>query len=150
MKKIILFCHSIHHKNTLKIANAVCTSCHAELVELPCTEPVDLNQYDLIGFASGIYMSDFGKPLYDFANQLKGLEGKACFTVYTSGASFDKLDQKFIHLLEEKGAHTAHRFNCRGFDTFGPFNLVGGLQKGHPDESDLESAARFGRHLLSE
>lgn len=150
MKKIILFCYSVHHKNTLKVANAICKSCQVELVELPCTRQIDLNPYDLIGFASGIYMSDFGKTLYEFADRLKGLKGKTCFTVYTSGSKSDSLDEKFIHMLEEKGAHTAYRFNCRGFDTFGPFKLVGGLQKGHPDEVDLDAAARFGRHLLSE
>lgn len=150
MKKVILFCHSVHHKNTLKIANAICASCQAELIELPCTQPIDLSQYDLIGFASGIYLSDFARPLYDFTQQLKGLAGKTCFTVFTSGSKSDQYDQKFIHMLKEKGAHTAFRFNCRGFDTYGPFKLVGGLQKGHPDENDLASAARFGKQIVGE
>ena len=150
MKKAILFCYSFHHGNTKKVAEAVCARYGIRLVSVPVKEEFNLADYELVGFASGIYMSDFGKPLYEFTDRLKGLKGKECFTVYTSGSKSDSLDEKFIHMLEEKGAHTAYRFNCRGFDTFGPFKLVGGLQKGHPDEVDLDAAARFGRHLLSE
>ena len=32
---------------------------------------------------------------------------------------------------------------CLGFDTFGPFKLVGGLAKGHPDEAEIEKAVEF-------
>ena len=31
----------------------------------------------------------------------------------------------------------------QGYDTFGPFKLVGGLAKGHPKERDLEQARAF-------
>ena len=34
-------------------------------------------------------------------------------------------------------------FGCKGYDTFGPFKLVGGICKGHPDETDLKNACRF-------
>ena len=35
------------------------------------------------------------------------------------------------------------RFSCKGFDTFGPFRLIGGVSKGHPDEKDLAAAVEF-------
>ena len=35
------------------------------------------------------------------------------------------------------------QFGCLGYDTFGPFKLVGGIAKGHPDEKDLENVRRF-------
>ena len=28
-------------------------------------------------------------------------------------------------------------------DTFGPFKLVGGIAKGHPDEEDIKNAVEF-------
>ena len=31
-------------------------------------------------------------------------------------------------------------FQCRGFDTFGPFEKIGGVAKGHPNEKDLSEA----------
>ena len=41
----------------------------------------------------------------------------------------------------------AHIDNPAGFDTFGPFKLVGGLQKGHPTEEELQGAIEFYKNL---
>ena len=35
------------------------------------------------------------------------------------------------------------RFSCKGFDTFGPFKMIGGVSKGHPDEKDIAAAVEF-------
>ena len=35
------------------------------------------------------------------------------------------------------------KFGCKGYDTFGPFKLVGGIAKGHPNEEDMINAADF-------
>jgi len=43
----------------------------------------------------------------------------------------------------ERSAMVAGEFCCKGFNTFGPFKLVGGTSKGHPDEADLENVRRF-------
>jgi len=148
MKKTVIFCYSIHHGNTKKIAEAAAERCGAKLVMLPCKEIPDLKDYELIGFASGIYMSAFGRPIISFAEKLDGLEGKDCFTMYTSGATSGKLDKAFVKLLEARGAHIVGRFNCRGFDTVGPFKLIGGMQKGHPDDADIENAVSFCKSLM--
>ncbi len=147
MKKMILFYYSVHHGNTRKIAEAVKERCGAELVSVPCREIPDLREYELVGFASGIYSSAFGRPIIELAEKLEGIEGKDCFVMYTSGAASDSLDQQFVRLLEEKGARVIGRFNCRGFDTFGPFKLIGGLRRGHPDHEDIEAAVRFCERL---
>ena len=150
MKKTIIFCYSIHHGNTKKIAEAVAESSNAELVMLPCGELPELQAYELVGFASGIYMSAFGRPITELVEKLEGLDGKECFTMYTSGANSNKLDQAFIQKLEKKGAHVIGRFSCRGFDTFGPFKMIGGKQKGHPDSKDIQAAKNFYNDLIAE
>jgi flavodoxin len=150
MKKTMIFCYSVHHGNTRKIAEAVKERCGAQLVMLPCAQLPDLRDYELVGFASGIYMSAFGRPMIELADQLSGLDGKDCFTMYTSGAASDKLDLSFVQKLESKGAHVTARFNCRGFDTFGPFKLIGGLRKGHPDNKDIEAAVGFCESLMAD
>ena len=38
-------------------------------------------------------------------------------------------------------------FSCKGFDTFGPFKLIGGVSKGHPDEKDVAAAVEFYNRL---
>ena len=32
------------------------------------------------------------------------------------------------------------KFGCKGYDTFGPFKLVGGIAKDHPNEEDMKNA----------
>ena len=34
-------------------------------------------------------------------------------------------------------------YGCFGFDTFGPFKIVGGIKKGHPTDEEIEDAVRF-------
>ena len=34
-------------------------------------------------------------------------------------------------------------FLDEGFDSFGPFKLVGGIQKGHPTDAEIKSAVEF-------
>ena len=33
------------------------------------------------------------------------------------------------------------------YDTFGPFKLVGGIAKGHPDDKDIQNAVEFVKNL---
>ena len=46
-------------------------------------------------------------------------------------------------LAGERGCAVLGTFGCKGYDTFGPFKLVGGLAKGRPNEKDLEKARAF-------
>jgi len=124
MKKTVIFCYSRHHENTLKIAEAVRDRCGAQLVRLPGDEVPDIRDYELVGFASGIYASSFGHPLTELLDRLEGLEGKDCFTMYTSGFDSKNFDAGFVRKLQNRGADVIGRFACTGFDTFGPFKLV--------------------------
>ena len=38
-------------------------------------------------------------------------------------------------------------YHCKGFDTFGPFKLVGGISKGHPTKEETDQAVLFYRNL---
>ena len=51
--------------------------------------------------------------------------------------------------VREKDARIVGSFGCKGYDTFGPFKLVGGIAKGHPDETDLKNACQFLDGLLN-
>lgn len=45
--------------------------------------------------------------------------------------------------LEQKSATVTAAFSCKGYDTYGPFKLIGGLNKHHPDENDVNNAVQF-------
>ena len=50
-------------------------------------------------------------------------------------------------VAREKGCPVLGEFSCKGYDTYGPFKLMGGISKGHPDAQDLENARSFYRTL---
>ena len=45
--------------------------------------------------------------------------------------------------MDKKHSKVIGKFGCKGYDTFGPFKLVGGIAKGHPDEEDIKNAVEF-------
>jgi flavodoxin len=49
--------------------------------------------------------------------------------------------------LEEKGLTVVGEFSCRGFDTYGLMKLVGGIERGRPNEQDLRDAEEFAKAL---
>ena len=52
--------------------------------------------------------------------------------------------------LARRGFRVVGEFHCRGFDTWGPLGYIGGINRGHPDDRDLERAAGFARRLLAD
>jgi flavodoxin len=39
-------------------------------------------------------------------------------------------------------------FVCKALDTYGPLKLIGGLNKGRPNEEDYQKAREFAQGLL--
>ena len=104
----------------------------------------DLSSYDMIGFASGIYFSKFHQSMLKFAE--KNLpDDKKVFLICTYGgsANYKSIEQ----ILNKKHASVEGKFGCKGYDAFGPFKLVGGIAKGHPDDKDIQYAVEFVKDL---
>ena len=117
-----------------------------ELVDVTARQSVRLEEYDCIGFASGIYFGAFHSGVLAFARQYLP-QGKPVFFVYTYGGAKGSGAAAVSRIAEEKLCPVLGAFSCKGYDTFGPFKLVGGIAKGHPDERDLENARAFYRQL---
>ena len=66
--------------------------------------------------------------------------------VVTGGAKGNGA-KALAQIAGKKGCPVLGEFGCKGYDTFGPFKLVGGIAKGHPDERDLENARKFYREI---
>lgn len=145
MPKTVIIYHSSHHGNTKKLVEAVARGHDVTLIDASARERADLSQYDLIGFASGVYGGKFHRNVLNFAKENLP-EGKRVFFLCTYGGRANT--KSIAAAAREKSAVVAGEFGCRGFDTFGPFKLVGGIAKGHPDEADLENARRFFEGLI--
>ncbi|WP_313180856.1 flavodoxin family protein [Lacrimispora sp.] len=140
MKTAIIY-HSEHHGNTKKILDAIVRQGDVTLIEASSNQHTDLSEYDLIGFASGNYYSKFHDSVLQYAE--KNLpSGKKVFLIYTYGAKEPRLDT-IKQITDLKGAQMMGTYGCLGFDTFGPFKLVGGIAKGRPNEEDIAGAIKF-------
>lgn len=136
--------HSEHHLNTKKLLDAIIEKYPVDLISVPESKNADLSKYDIIGFASGIYAARPHKSVTDFINTHKNqLAGKRTFIICTSGTKNPKYVQRLQKQLEENGLTVLGSFHCYGYDTFGPFKLIGGIRKGHPTSDDLISAVKF-------
>lgn len=147
MAKSIIVCTSVSHGNTKRIADAI-----AAVLDAPVVAPsqADLDGAELVGFGSGIYLGKFHADLLRFVDALPYQNGRKAFLFATSGlpeSRFLRFSDALVERLEGKGFDVVGGFSCRGFDTYGPFKLVGGIRKGKPDENDLSSARAFAEHL---
>ena len=144
--KIAICYYSRHHGNTRKVAEAMALEGGADLIDVTTRQTVRLEEYDCVGFASGIYGFEFHRAVAAFARQYLP-EGKPVFFVCTYGGLRGAGAKELEKLARERGCPVLGTFGCKGYDTFGPFRLVGGIAKGHPDEQDLKNAREFFREM---
>ncbi|HOJ84148.1 MAG: flavodoxin family protein [Dethiobacteria bacterium] len=143
--KVAIAYYSQHHGNTKKLLDAIKDLADVELINVVECKKEDLSYYDLIGFASGIYFGKFSKAVMEFArNNLPS--NKRVFLINTYGVKGD-YTKEMKKIIAEKSCELLGTYGCRGFDTFGPFKLVGGIAKGHPDENDVKGAIEFFRRI---
>ena len=67
MKTAIVYA-SVHHGNTKKIIDEIAKTNDVELIDATQTVEKDLSEYDLIGFASGVYGGKFHQSVLKFAS----------------------------------------------------------------------------------
>ncbi len=151
--KVIIIYTSIHHGNTEKVAKAIASVLGARLFKSSEVKYKDIEKADLIGFGSGVYLSRFHKNLSDLIKDLPEMRNKKSFLFSTSGIRknfiLNRSHSNFRKILEDKGFKVIGEFDCRGWDTYGPLKLVGGINKGRPNKKDLKKAKKFARSVLS-
>lgn len=146
--KIAICYYSRHHGNTRKVVQAMAEEGKTDLIDVTARQAVHLDDYDCIGFAAGISGFTFQQAVVNFAGQYLP-QGKPVFFVYTYAGAKGQGTQAIAEAAREKSCPVLGEFGCRGYCTFGPFKLVGGVAKGHPDAVDLENARRFYRKIQS-
>jgi len=144
--KSLIVVASVHHGNTKKVVDAISNQFEVEVVDSTRIKEKDLSSYDLIGFASGVYGFNLHQSLINFAS-INLPAYKNIFLITTSAMNKD-FSQSFMQAIENKKATVVGKFSCRGYNTFGPFKLVGGTSKGHPNDKDLKNAIAFYKGLL--
>lgn len=150
--RTLILCMSVHHQNTAKVALAIADVLHAEICRPDDVPYARLDEYDLIGLGSGIYFGRFHAVLRRWVRGLPAvpLHGRRAFVFSTSGLSglWRVWHRPLKVSLARKGVDVVGEFHCRGFESFGPLWLMGGIHRRHPDGRDLQLAAEFAKGLL--
>jgi len=150
MKTLIIYI-SVHHGNTERVAKVMANILDADLLPVEQTDASTLEQYDLIGFGSGVYFGKHHKSLLDFVDKLPMLPNKKAFIFSTSGLRKIPFMHNFDKLLKEelqrKGFEIIGEFSCRGYDTSQAAMIIGGVNRGRPNARDLQRAEDFAKSL---
>ena len=147
MKTLLVFA-STHHGNTKKVAERMAQVLSADMADITRNNTPDLSGYDLVGLASGVYFNTLHKDIVRLAEQGRFLPGQRVFLADTCGVGWKDYTYKLRMLLEERGIPCAGRYQCRGYDTYGPWKLIGGIARKHPDETDLRKAEIFAKRMV--
>ena len=147
MKKAAIIYASKHHGNTYKLVKAISEKYDIALINAETETAANLSEYDLIGVASGI---DFGKFYPSVEQFLKDNlpENKKIFFLYTCARKSLRFTETVRAEAEKKGALVIGEYGCRGYNTYGPWKLFGGMNKEHPTPDEIEGAVCFYKSLL--
>jgi flavodoxin len=92
--RTVILCDSVHHQNTAKIARAIAEPLAAAVLEPEQARQDILDQYDLIGFGSGVYFGRLHPALFAWLDNLPdklpaltNTYSKPAFIFSTSGLS---------------------------------------------------------------
>jgi flavodoxin len=143
----LILCTSVHHGNTARVADAIAGELGAEVAAPASILYTSIRARPLVGIGSGVYYGRMHESIIDW---LQGLPDDPepttpAFVFSTSGLPWLAWiwHRPVRRLLGRKGFRVVGEFSCGGFDTWGPLWLLGGLNKKHPDDSDLNRGRRF-------
>lgn len=149
MKSLIIY-YSIHNNNTEKIAKVFAKTIDCDLINIRHYDDkkIDIENYQLIGFGSGVYKEDLSSKIYKLLDKLD-LKDKNTFVFSTSGVGMKFYNNGLIKQLESKGAINKGSFACKGnyrakeFTDRKIFHIMSRLADGHPNDKDLKEVEKF-------
>lgn len=153
LKTMILY-RSRHHGNTKRLVDAIAAAFPDDVdtydvAQVGRERRVDLSGYRLIGVASGIYYGEIDKTLASvLQNSLR--DGDFVFSLLTYGGAAKWYGREIDGICRTRQATYLAGYGCPGFDTWGPFKLKGGIQKGHPTDQEIADGVAWFAHLLNE
>ena len=140
MKTVIVY-GSHHHGNTEKVVCFLAEKFTLDLIDAEKVTDADLSSYDLVGFASGMDFGKFYPAVTDYAARLRS--GQALFAIYTCARDNRKYGEQIRQIAEETGSRFLGKFGCKGYNTYGPWQLIGGMNKNHPNAEEMAKAEAF-------
>jgi len=145
LKTAIIY-ESYHHGNTKKVCDALAQKYDITLIDARGSVG-ELEKYDLIGLASGAAYGKFYSTITDVARN-KLPQGKSVFFIYTCGRPSRDYAAEVKKIALEKNCRILGTYGCKGYDTFGPLKLIGGINKENPTADEIDAAIKFFEDVL--
>ena len=142
MRKIVIVYASIHHGNTYKLVKAISDKYNIEIIDASKQVIADLEHYEVIGFASGIDFGKFYKVVESFAKENLPNE-KEVFFLYTCAMKRKGFTNSIKEIVLQREGIVLGEYGCKGYNTYGPWKFVGGMNKKHPTEKEIVAAIKF-------
>ena len=141
--KCIIIYQSIYNDNTGKLAKAMAQTLGCRCVTADEVLALNLNKFEAIGLGSGIYFGKHHPKIFEVVNKLEA-NRQDVFIFSSRGNPFlGKYHQPLKDALIEKNKRISGEFSVKAYDETGPWVIIGGGNRGKPDEKDLKNAARF-------
>ena len=148
-KKAVIIYASKHHGNTYKLVKAIFDKYDIPVIDATKETVVDLQGYEIVGFASGIDFGKFYKEMEAFAKDNLP-EKKKVFFLYTCAMERKGFTDSMKEIVLEKEATILGEYGCKGYNTYGPWKVIGGMNKKHPTEAEILSAVEFFEKMIIE
>lgn len=141
-KKTVIIYASTHHGNTYKLVKAISDKHNIDLIDATKQSAADLQSYDVIGFASGIDFGKFYEVVENFARDHLPFK-KQVFFLYTCAMDREGFTDSIREIAAQKEAVVLGEYGCKGYNTYGPWKVIGGMNKKHPTKDDIALALKF-------
>lgn len=142
--KMLVILSSYHHNNTKKIVDAIVKhfsdAVQIDVLDTSTNHTIDSIDYDTVVLASGVYFGKLHRSLYDKLKAMNFKNTPQFLLLLTAGSKSDYSKKIENELSKDFGINIESSYQSLGFDTFGPFKLIGGISKGHPNESEINGA----------
>ncbi len=145
MKALIIY-YSMYNGHTKIIAQSMAEVIGAELINAEELNDIDALKYDLIGFGSGVYNQSMHPVLSEIIEKIN-LKDKNVFVFSTSAAGIEMYNKNVISLLSAKGAVLNGSFACKGYYSNNLLKIIGGINKGRPNDNDIKNANDFAKKI---
>jgi len=151
MGNSLIFMYSYHTMSTQKIGSAIAKVINASIIDInKNNKPVELKDYDLVGFGAGISGGKHYSQMLKYVESLSNVQNKKAFIFSTSGKynneQMKKNHETLRNLLQNKGFNVINEFGCKGFFYFGI--KIFGMNKKSPNDEDIKNAEIFAADLL--
>mgnify|MGYP002066991568 CR=1 FL=1 len=145
--RILIIYDSSYRGNTKKLAIAMSETLNSILATVEQAKKMNLSQYDVIGFGSGIFFGKHHRKLLSYIEDLPQTNKKTFIFSTRGNIVLGSYHKQIKKLLKSRGFEIIGEFSTPAYDATGPFACIGGMNKGRPNESDINRSENFVRSL---